>query len=120
AARAASPGRSRPGRRRAQWGRADRRRRNGAVVVGVNGTEGPSRTPRLAQFTVGGWVGLASALFAAIAVVALVGGLIAITNLSSARDRVVDAVDPASLSAATLPGSYLHQETGVRGYALTA
>jgi CHASE3 domain sensor protein len=65
-------------------------------------------------------VGLASAAFGLIAVVAIVGGVIAITNLSSARDRVVDAVDPASLAAATLLASYLDQETGVRGYALTA
>ena len=83
-------------------------------------TEHESRTPRLARFTVGGWVGLASAAFALIAVIAIVGGVIAITNLSDARDRVVDAVDPASLAASTLLGSYLDQETGVRGYALTA
>ena len=83
-------------------------------------TERESRTPRLARFTVGGWVGLASAAFALIAAIAIVGGVIAITNLSDARDRVVDAVDPASLAASTLLGSYLDQETGVRGYALTA
>ena len=84
------------------------------------GTGHESRSPRLARFTVGGWVGLASAAFALIAVVAIVGGVIAITNLTSARDRVVDAVDPASLAASTLLGAYLDQETGVRGYALTA
>ena len=83
-------------------------------------TERESSVPRLARFTVGGWVGLASAAFALIAVVAIVGGVIAITNLSSARDRVVDAVDPATLAASTLLATYLDQETGVRGYALTA
>jgi len=84
------------------------------------GPERQTRTPRLARFTVGGWVGLASAAFALIAVVAIVLGVIAIANLSSARDRVVDAVDPASLAASTLLGNYLDQETGIRGYALTA
>jgi signal transduction histidine kinase len=82
--------------------------------------EPESRTPRLARFTVGGWVGLASAAFGLIAVIAIVFGVIAISNLTSARHRVVEEVDPASLAAATLLGTYLDQETGVRGYALTA
>src|SRR5262249_49614490 len=60
-----------------------------------------------------------SAAFALIAVIAIVLGIIAVANLSSARGRVVDAFDPASLAASTLLGSYLDQETGVRGYALT-
>ena len=41
-------------------------------------------------------------------------------NLASARDRVVNTLDPAAFRTSQLGIAYLNQETGVRGYALSA
>src|SRR5215471_13208304 len=41
-------------------------------------------------------------------------------NLASARDRVVNKIDPAAFRTSQLGIAYLNQETGVRGYALSA
>jgi signal transduction histidine kinase len=49
----------------------------------------------------------------------LVGGA-ALANLASARDRLVDKIDPAAFRTSQLGVAYLNQETGVRGYALSA
>jgi signal transduction histidine kinase len=48
-----------------------------------------------------------------------VGGA-ALANLASARDRLVDKIDPAAFRTSQLGVAYLNQETGVRGYALSA
>jgi signal transduction histidine kinase len=48
-----------------------------------------------------------------------VGGT-ALANLASARDRVVNKIDPAAFGTSQLGVAYLNQETGVRGYALSA
>jgi signal transduction histidine kinase len=64
------------------------------------------------------WV--AVAVTAALATVALVVGVLALAGLSSARMRVVARLDPASFQAGLLTTALLNQETGVRGYALTA
>jgi len=60
---------------------------------------------------------LALLLFSAAAVA--VGGL-ALLNLRHNRERVVLTLDPAALLAQQLDISLLNQETGVRGYALSA
>jgi len=48
-----------------------------------------------------------------------VGGA-ALASLASARDRVVNKIDPAAFRTSQLGSAYLNQETGVRGYALSA
>jgi signal transduction histidine kinase len=58
-----------------------------------------------------------STLFAVLAIV--IGGT-ALANLASARDRVVNKIDPAAFRTSQLGIAYLNQETGVRGYALSA
>ena len=60
---------------------------------------------------------LALLLFSVAAVA--VGGL-ALLNLRHNRERVVLTLDPAALQAQQLDISLLNQETGVRGYALSA
>jgi signal transduction histidine kinase len=60
---------------------------------------------------------LIAALFAILVIV--VGGT-ALANLASARDQVVDTLDPAAFHASQLEIALLNQETGVRGYALSA
>jgi signal transduction histidine kinase len=54
------------------------------------------------------------------AVLAIVIGGTALANLASARDRVVNKIDPAAFRTAQLEIAFLNQETGVRGYALSA
>jgi signal transduction histidine kinase len=86
---------------------------------------GRARSRAMAARLAGGWplgrifaVGIAiAALFAVLAIG--VGGT-ALADLASARDRVVNRVDPAAFRASQLGVAYLNQETGVRGYALSA
>jgi len=54
-----------------------------------------------------------------LAVVAALSGL-AFSNLVAARHTLLGEVDPASLTADRLELAYLDQETGVRGYVLSA
>jgi signal transduction histidine kinase len=64
-----------------------------------------------------------NALFAlgALALVALVAvNSISFASLVSSRDTLLDRVDPASLEANQLVVAYLNEETGVRGYVLSA
>jgi signal transduction histidine kinase len=51
---------------------------------------------------------------------AIVLGGVSLANLASARDRVVNKIDPAAFRTSQLGVAYLNQETGVRGYALSA
>jgi signal transduction histidine kinase len=53
-------------------------------------------------------------------VAAVTVGALAVLNLSSNRARVVSTLDPATLQVEELDNSLLNQETGVRGYALSA
>jgi len=64
-----------------------------------------------------------NALFSlgALALVALVAvNSISFASLVSSRDTLLDRVDPASLEANQLVVAYLNEETGVRGYVLSA
>jgi len=51
---------------------------------------------------------------------AIILGGVSLANLASARDRVVNKIDPAAFRTSQLNIAYLNQETGVRGYALSA
>jgi signal transduction histidine kinase len=59
---------------------------------------------------------LIAALFSVLAIA--IGGA-ALANLASARDRVVNKIDPAAFRTSQLGVAFLNQETGVRGYALS-
>jgi signal transduction histidine kinase len=92
------------------------------------GTAGATRAERARAMTarlVGGWplrrifgVGVLTAALFAVLVIA-VGGA-ALADLAGARSRLVDTIDPAAFHASQLEAAYLNQETGVRGYALSA
>ncbi len=60
---------------------------------------------------------LALLAFSAAAVAA---GAIVLVRLTDARSRVVEIIDPAALQAQLLDSALVNQETGVRGYALSA
>ena len=51
---------------------------------------------------------------------AVVAGGIALVSLRDARDRVLNVLDPATVAAQRLDNALINQETGVRGYALSA
>jgi len=51
---------------------------------------------------------------------AVVAGAIALVSQHDARNRVVGVIDPAALAAQQLDNALVNQETGVRGYALSA
>jgi signal transduction histidine kinase len=53
-------------------------------------------------------------------VAAVTVGALAVLNLNHNRGRVVSTLDPAALQVEQLDNSLLNQETGVRGYALSA
>src|SRR5271170_5864361 len=56
----------------------------------------------------------------AFSVASVVAGGIALVNLHAARNRVINVIDPASQAADQLDNALVNQETGVRGYALSA
>ena len=73
----------------------------------------------------GGWpfgriIGIGVLIAALFSLLAIGVGGTALGDLTSARDRVVNTLDPAALHASQLEVELLNQETGVRGYALSA
>ena len=73
----------------------------------------------------GGWpfgriIGVGLLIVGLFSLLAIGVGGTALADLSSARDRVVTTLDPAAAGAAQLEVELLNQETGVRGYLLTA
>ena len=73
---------------------------------------------RAGRFTAGGWLGLSLGALVVAALVAIAAAFIAAHNLSDARGRLADHVDPAQIDALTLQSAMVNQETGVRGYLL--
>ena len=65
-------------------------------------------------------VGVAVLALLVFSVAAVTVGALAVLNLSHARGRLVNTLDPAALQVEQLDSSLLNQETGVRGYALSA
>jgi signal transduction histidine kinase len=65
-------------------------------------------------------VGTGIAAMTLFSVLAIVIGAVALTDLARARSRVVYQLDPAAYQASQLYAALLNQETGVRGYALSA
>ena len=65
-------------------------------------------------------VGVAVLALLLFSVAAVVAGGIAVVRQRDARNQVVDVIDPAALQAQLLDNALVNQETGVRGYALSA
>ncbi len=65
-------------------------------------------------------IGVGVLVIALVSIGAGIAAGIALHNLGAARERVVDRVDPAIQQASRLQAALLDQETGVRGYALSA
>jgi signal transduction histidine kinase len=63
---------------------------------------------------------VAVAVMALFSIAAIVVGGLALADLAAARDRVVNVLDPAGLASRELAYSLVDQETGVRGYLLSA
>jgi signal transduction histidine kinase len=86
---------------------------------------GPGRPAALAARFAGGWpfgriIGLGILAVVLFSLLAIGVGGAALADLASARARVVNTLDPAEYHASQLEVALLNQETGVRGYALTA
>jgi signal transduction histidine kinase len=104
----------------------------GAAAAGPAGagqdTDAGAATPRaraMAARLAAGWplrrtFGVGVVIVSLFAIAAIVVGGVALANLSSARGRVVNKIDPAAFRTSQLGIAYLNQETGVRGYALSA
>jgi signal transduction histidine kinase len=65
-------------------------------------------------------IGGAVLLMTVFSVAAVVAGALALAHLDAQRQRVETTIDPAALAAQQLYSALLNQETGVRGYALSA
>jgi signal transduction histidine kinase len=65
-------------------------------------------------------VGVALIILLLFSVAAMVGGGLALLTLHDNRERVVTIIDPAALQVQRLDTALVNQETGVRGYALSA
>lgn len=65
-------------------------------------------------------VGVAVLALLLFAVGSVVAGAIALVSLNHARNRVINVIDPATVAAQQLDNALVNQETGVRGYALSA
>ena len=65
-------------------------------------------------------VGVAVLALLLFSVGSVVAGGIALVSLHDARNRVINVIDPATVAAQQLDNALVNQETGVRGYALSA
>ena len=65
-------------------------------------------------------VGVALLVLLLFSVAAMVAGGLALLSLHDNRERVVTTIDPAALQVQRLDTALVNQETGVRGYALSA
>ncbi|HEY1345544.1 MAG TPA: CHASE3 domain-containing protein, partial [Streptosporangiaceae bacterium] len=97
----------------------------GTVAAAGAETVAATRARAMAARLAGGWplrrtflVGFVIVTLFSLAAI-VVGGA-ALANLASARVRVVNKIDPATFRTSQLWVAYLNQETGVRGYALSA
>jgi signal transduction histidine kinase len=70
---------------------------------------------RLAQV-----LGLVTVLPLIVVVGAMVVGIVTLANQSDVRDELVNRVEPANVAAQALETAMVNQETGVRGYELSA
>ena len=78
------------------------------------------RATGLARLSVAQVLGFATLLPLVVVLVAIVIGIITLAHQSSVRDELVNRVQPAALAAQSLETGLVDQETGVRGYELSA
>jgi signal transduction histidine kinase len=64
------------------------------------------------------WAGVAGSALVALAAGVIAG--VALHTLSASKQQVINVADPASIQALRLDAGLVNQETGVRGYALSA
>jgi signal transduction histidine kinase len=83
---------------------------------------GSRPTPRLgaSRWPLSRIIGSAVLLMTLFSVAAVAVGALALAHLSQERQRVETTIDPAALAVEQLYTALLNQETGVRGYALSA
>ncbi len=65
-------------------------------------------------------IGVALLILLLFSVAAMVAGGVALVSLHDSRTRLLDTIDPAATQAQLLDTAMINQETGVRGYALSA
>ena len=65
-------------------------------------------------------VGVAVLALLLFSVGSVVAGGIVLVSLNGARNRVINVIDPGTVAAQQLDNALVNQETGVRGYALSA
>jgi signal transduction histidine kinase len=104
---ASSPPAAADGANRARWARA-----------AADRTE--ARAASAKRWPLSRIVGVAVLALLLFSLAAMVAGGLALLSLHDNRHRVVDTLDPAELQAQQLNIALLDQETGVRGYALSA
>jgi signal transduction histidine kinase len=85
-----------------------------AGAAGATGP-GPGRRWPLSRI-----IGLALLILLLFSLAAMTAGGLALVSLQDSRERVVGTIDPAAVAAQRLDNALLNQETGVRGYALSA
>jgi signal transduction histidine kinase len=90
-------------------------------MTGRRLTGGPGgRRPAPSRWPLSRILGGAVLLMTLFSVAAVAFGALALAHLDDERQRVETTIDPAALAAQQLYSALLNQETGVRGYALTA
>ena len=109
-----------PGGRAAGRPPARGRRPDGAARATAS-----ERASAMAARFAGGWpfgriIGVGVLIVALFSLLAIGVGGTALADLTTARNHVVNTLDPAAFHASQLEVELLNQETGVRGYALSA
>ncbi|MBV9204866.1 MAG: CHASE3 domain-containing protein [Actinobacteria bacterium] len=88
-------------------------------MTDARGASGSGTRPA-ARWPLSRIVGSALLILLLFSVAAVIAGGLALVRLHSDRERVVGTLDPAALQVQRLETALLDQETGVRGYALSA
>jgi signal transduction histidine kinase len=91
----------------------------------LSGPAASERASAMAARFAGGWpfgriIGIGVVIVALFSLLAIGVGGTALADLTTARNQVVNTLDPAAFHASQLQVDLLNQETGVRGYALSA
>ena len=95
---------------------------NGANQTGRPGRAGTvaDRTAAAGRWPLSRIIGVALLALLLFSLAAMVAGGIALLNLHDNRQRLIATLDPAAIQVQQLDVALLDQETGVRGYALSA
>jgi signal transduction histidine kinase len=86
----------------------------------MTGPQPPVRHPASSPWPLSRIIGGAVLLMTVFSLAAVVTGALALAHLDEERQRIETTIDPAALAAQQLNSALLNQETGVRGYALSA